>query len=97
MAGKGKPGPAKGKGGRPRVPASKVATRKDGYKRVTAGEKGKGEQVYAHRAKAYGGKPPKGSKGKGTVVDHKNRKRADNRSSNLRKVSKAANNRNKGK
>jgi hypothetical protein len=97
MAGKGKPGPAKGKGGRPRLPASKVATRNDGYKRVTAGPKGKGTQVYAHREEEYDGLPPKGSKGKGTVVDHKNRKRGDNRASNLRRVSKAANNRNKGR
>jgi hypothetical protein len=97
MAGK-KPGPAKGSGGRPRKPASKVATRADGYKRVTRGPKGDGTQVYAHReAAGVGG--VKGSKsGKtGGVVDHKNRKRGDNRKSNLRVGSKAANNRNKGK
>ena len=94
MAGS-KPGPAKGKGGRPRVSATKAATRKDGYKRVTVGPKGDGKQVYAHRAAAGLGRV-KGSKGKGTVVDHKNRNRSDNRASNLRKVSKAANNRNRG-
>lgn len=91
-----KPGPKKGHGGRPRVPASKAKARSDGYKRVTVGKPGKGKQVYAHRAAAgLGG--TKGSKGKGTVVDHKNRKRGDNRASNLRKVSKAANNRNRGR
>jgi hypothetical protein len=50
--------------------------------------------VYAHRAAAgLGG--TKGSKGKGTVVDHKDGNRSNNAKSNLRKVSKAANNRNK--
>lgn len=89
-----KPGPSKGHGGRPRVSAKSAATRKDGYKRVTVGKPGKGKQVYAHRdAVGLGG--TKGSKGKGTVVDHKNRNRSDNRASNLRKVSKAANNRNR--
>lgn len=89
-----KPGPAKGSGGRPRKPASKVATRKDGYKRVTTGAKGKGTQVYAHRdAAGLGG--VKGSKGKGTVVDHKDGNRSNNAASNLRKVSKAKNNQNK--
>lgn len=97
MAGK-KPGPAKGKGGRPRLPASKVKARADGYKRVSRGPKGDGEQVYAHRqAAGVGG--VKGSKsGKtGGVVDHKNRKRGDNRRSNLRVTTKAANNRNRGR
>ena len=95
MAGS-KPGPAKGKGGRPRKAASKVAARADGYKRVTRGPKGDGTQVYAHRqAAGVGG--VKGSKGKGKVVDHKNRVRGDNRRSNLRVVSKGANNRNRGK
>jgi hypothetical protein len=92
-----KPGPAKGKGGAPRKAASRVATRGDGYKRVTTGAKGKGTQVYAHRAAAgLGG--TKGSKsGKtGGVVDHKNRKRGDNRKSNLRVTSKRGNNQNKG-
>ena len=85
-----KPGPSKGSGGRPRLPASKVATRKDGYERVTRGPKGDGTQVYAHREEAgLGG--VKGSKGKGKVVDHKNRRRADNRKSNLRVTSKKGN------
>lgn len=87
-----KPGPAKGHGGRPRKAESQVSTRYDGYKRVTVGAKSKGKQVYAHRAKAYGGVPPKGSKGKGTVVHHKDRRRANNRSSNLVKVTKTRNN-----
>ena len=89
-----KPGPAKGKGGRPRKPASKVATRADGYKRVTVGRKGKGTQVYAHRAAAgVGG--TKGSKsGKtGGVVHHKNKRKGDNRRSNLKVTTKAENNR----
>jgi hypothetical protein len=65
---------------------------------VTVGSAGKGKQVYAHRAAAgLGG--TKGSKsGKtGGVVDHKNRKRGDNRKSNLRVTTKGGNNRNKGK
>lgn len=80
----GKRGPAKGHGGRPRKKESEVAVRNDGYKRVTVGPKSKGQQVYAHRAKAYGGTPPKVGKGSKTVVDHKNKKRSDNRKSNLR-------------
>ena len=96
MAGKGKPGPAKGKGGRPRKAIGKGKTRDDGYKRTTVGPKGDGKQVYEHRAKAGLGKT-KGSKGKGTVVDHVNHDRDDNSKSNLRKVSKAKNNANRKK
>lgn len=82
------PGPAKGQGGRPRTKTP--AARKDGYKRVTVGPKGKGTQVYEHRAKAgLGG--TKGSKGKGTVVDHVNHRRGDNAKSNLRKTTKKGN------
>ena len=89
MAGTGKPGPAKGSGGRPRTKTP--ATRKDGYKRVTVGAKGKGTQVYEHRAK-MGATGTKGAKGKtGPVVDHRNRKKGDNRSSNLRRVSRSTN------
>lgn len=62
---------------------------------MTVGAKGKGKLVYEHRAKA-GLAGTKGSKGKGTVVDHKNRNRGDNSKGNLRRVTKAANNRNKG-
>jgi hypothetical protein len=87
-----KPGPSKGHGGAPRKSEASVSTRADGYKRVTVGAAGKGKQVYAHRAKAYGGVPPKGSKGKGTVVHHKDRQRGNNSSGNLSKVSKAQNN-----
>lgn len=85
-----KPGPDKGHGGRPRVRAPKP--RKDGYKRVTVGPPGDGTQVYEHRAKAGLGKV-KGSKGKGTVVNHKDHKRGHNAESNLERVSKATNNR----
>jgi hypothetical protein len=84
------PGPAKGHGGRPRT--KNPATRSDGYKRVSVGPKSKGKQVYAHRAAAGLGST-KGSKGSGTVVNHKNHKRSDNRRSNLQRVSKAKNNR----
>ena len=91
----GKRGPAKGHGGRPRKAAGTHEGRAgDGYKRVTVGPKSKGKQVYEHRAKA-GLANVKGSKGKGTVVDHKNRATGDNSPGNLRKVSKAKNNRNK--
>lgn len=93
MAGS-KPGPAKGKGGRPRT--KKPATRRDGYRRVTVGPKGKGKQVYEHRAKAGLGSE-KGSKGKGKVVDHKDGDRDNNSRSNLRVTSKAGNNKNKRK
>lgn len=86
----GKRGPAKGQGGRPRKSPSKVATRGDGYKRVTVGPKSKGTQVYAHRA-AVGLGSTKGSKSKGAVVDHKNRRRGDNRRSNLRITTKKGN------
>lgn len=89
MAGS-KPGPAKGRGGRPRTSTPKA--RADGYKRVTVGAKGKGKQVYQHRAKAgLGG--TKGSKGKGTVVHHKDHRRGNNTKGNLQRVSKAKNNR----
>lgn len=90
MAGKGKPGPAKGSGGRPRVKNPKP--RPDGYKRVTIGAKGKGKQVYEHRAKAGLGNV-KGSKGSGTVVNHKDHNRSNNARKNLQRVSKAKNNR----
>lgn len=83
-----KPGPSKGKGGAPRKPASKVATRADGYKRVTTGAKSKGTQVYAHRAKLGLGK---GSKGKTTVAHHKDHNRSNNAKSNLEKTTKKGN------
>ncbi len=87
------PGPAKGQGGRPRKKAGTNEGRAgDGYKRVTVGPASKGKQVYEHRAKA-GLANTKGSKGKGTVVDHKNKRKGDNSKGNLRKVSKGANNR----
>jgi hypothetical protein len=91
MAGKGKPGPAKGSGGRPRKKNPKP--RDDGYVRTTVGPEGKGRVVYQHRAIAYGGNPPKGSKGKGTVVHHKDHGRSNNSRKNLKRVSKAYNNR----
>ena len=89
------PGPAKGSGGRPRKKAGTNQGRAgDGYKRVTIGPKSKGTQVYAHRA-AVGLGQVKGSKGKGVVVDHKNRKTGDNSKGNLRRVSKGQNNKNR--
>jgi hypothetical protein len=96
MAGKGKPGPSKGHGGRPRKPAGEGATRKDGYKRRTVGPKGDGKQVYEHRAVAYGGTPPKSSKSaKKGIVDHKDRNKSNNSKSNLRKTTKSKNNKNR--
>lgn len=87
-----KPGPKKGHGGRPRKKASEVATRADGYKRVTVGAKGKGKQVYEHRAVAGLG-TKKGSKsGKtGGVVDHKDGDRDNNARANLRRTTKKGN------
>ncbi len=91
----GKRGPKPGTGGRPRKAAGdNLARSGDGYKRRTVGPKSKGTQVYEHRAKAGLG-ATKGSKGKGTVVDHKNRNTSDNRASNLRKTTKAGNARNR--
>lgn len=87
-----KPGPKKGQGGRPRKSESDVSVRSDGYKRVTVGAKGKGTQVYAHRAKAGLGNT-KGSKSgrTGGVVDHKDGNRANNARSNLRVTTKKGN------
>jgi hypothetical protein len=65
-----------------------VATRADGYKRVTTGAKSKGTQKYAQRAQLGLGK---GSKGKGTVAHHKNHKRGDNRKANLERTTKKGN------
>lgn len=92
----GKRGPAKGHGGRPRKSSSTVAVRGDGYKRVSVGPKSKGTQVYAHRAAAGLG-ATKGSKsGKtGGIVDHKNRRRSDNKRSNLRVTTKSGNAKNR--
>ena len=85
----GERGPKKGEGGRPRKEDGKA--REDGYKRVTKGPPGEGEQMYAHRAKK-GLAPGSGSlSGKEGVVDHKNRKRGDNSSDNLRVVTKKQN------
>ena len=88
----GERGPKKGEGGRPRV--SNPKPREDGYKRVTKGPVGDGTQMYEHRAKK-GLAPGSGSlSGKEGVVDHKNRKRGDNSSDNLRVVSKKENRKN---
>ena len=89
-----KPGPKKGHGGRPRNTKGKGAVDSEGYKRMTVGPKGKGRQVRQHRAIAYNGNPPKGSKG-GSTVDHKNRRKTDNSKGNLRKVSRGKNNKNR--
>lgn len=89
----GKRGPKKGEGGRPRKkPGDNEPRTGDGYVRVTKGPKSKGKQVYEHRAKKGLGK---GSKGKGTVVDHKNRNTSDNSPANLRTTTKKGNARNR--
>lgn len=90
-------GPAKGHGGRPRL--KRGSPRGDGYHNTTVGPKGRGKRQLVHRVKAYGGRiggrksAPKGSKGRGTVVHHVNHRRGLNSRGNLRKVSKAYNNR----
>lgn len=94
----GKRGPKKGHGGRPRL--KRGSRRGDGYHNVTVGPKGRGKRQLLHRVIAYGGsaggrkRAPKGSKSRGVVVHHRNHRRGDVRRSNLRKVSKAYNNRN---
>ena len=91
------PGPAKGSGGRPRKKAGTNKGRAgDGYKRVTVGPKSAGTQVYEHRA-VVGLGQVRGSKGKGSVVDHKNRKTGDNSKGNLRRTTKKGNNQNRGR
>lgn len=87
MAGN-RPGPAKGSGGRPRV--AKQKPNGEGYIRKTVGPPGNGKLVYAHRAEA-GLANVKGSKGKGTVVDHGNSRRTDNSAKNLTVMSKGQN------
>ena len=88
-----KPGPDKGKGGRPRKkPGTNEGRAGDGYKRVSVGPKSKGKQVYEHRAKLGLGK---GSKSRGTVVDHRNRNTSDNSPGNLRKTTKRGNAKNR--
>ena len=85
----GKRGPKPGTGGRPRT--TKPKARDDGYKRVSVGPPGQGEQVYEHRA-AMGLAPDSGSQaGTEGVVDHLNKDRGDNRKANLRKVTKKKN------
>lgn len=89
-------GPKPGHGGRPRKSAATVAVRSDGYKRVSVGAKSKGTQVYAHRAAAGLGRTKGSKSGKtGGVVDHKNRRRADNRKANLRVTTKRTNAKNR--
>ncbi len=91
MAGS-KPGPAKGTGGRPRKTVHKGRVG-DGYKRKTVGPKGKGKQVYEHRAKALGDKAAAKKVGKGSkkVVDHKDSRTGNNLRSNLRVLSRGKN------
>lgn len=94
-----KPGPRKGHGGAPRK--RNPASNKGGYQLTTVGPKSRGTRQYAHRVIAHGGsvggtkRAPKSSKGTRSVVDHRNRNRSDNRSSNLRRVSRSTNNRNR--
>lgn len=80
-------GPNKGEGGRPRTKNPKA--RADGYKRVSVGPKGKGTQVYQHRAVEGVGKGTKS--GKGGVVHHKDHRRGNNTKGNLAVVSKKRN------
>ena len=86
MAGKGKPGPAKGHGGRPRKKGGSRLTKGEnkGYVKVTTGPKGKGKQEYKHRVVA-------GAKGKNNVVDHKDENKSNNSRKNLRVISRGAN------
>lgn len=90
MAGKGKPGPAKGHGGRPRKPQGSKTTAANPYKRVTVGKKGKGHQTYLHRVRAgvAGDHPGRGSK---KVVDHIDKVKSDDRRKNLRVISRGKN------
>ena len=88
----GKRGPKPGSGGRPRTKNPKA--RPDGYKRVTVGPPGDGEQEYEHRVQE--GLPPdsgsqEGNKPGEVVVNHKNHKRSDNRKKNLEKITKKKN------
>lgn len=75
-----KPGPAKGKGGRPRKKAGTNAAGTHGYRRISVGAKSKGTQVYEHRHKAGAGK---GSAKGGTVTHHKDGNKTNNARSNL--------------
>jgi hypothetical protein len=85
VAGKGKPGPAKGKGGRPRKKSG--TSHSEGYIRVTVGPPGEGRQEYKHRVEA-GSK-----KGDGKVVDHQDGNKKNNSKGNLKKMSRAENTR----
>jgi hypothetical protein len=87
MAGS-KPGPAKGTGGRPRKKNPKPRPG-DGYKRTTVGPKGKGKQVYQHRAKL--GLTAKVGKGSKVVVDHKDKNTKNNKRKNLRTMARGKN------
>lgn len=86
MAGKGKPGPAKGHGGRPRKKGGSRLTKGDnkGYVKVTVGPPGKGKQEYRHRVRT-------GAKGYNKVVDHINNTKGDDSKGNLRIISRGAN------
>lgn len=88
MAGKGKPGPAKGHGGRPRKKGGSRLSKGEnkGYVKVTVGPPGKGRQEYKHRVEA-------GATGKGynTVVDHKDSNKSNNSRRNLKVTSRGRN------
>ncbi len=92
MAGKGRPGPAKGSGGAPRKATHKPNG--GGYTRSTIGPKtGPVVQAYDQRIKAgVAGQHPGHT---GSVVDHINGKRADDRPSNLRVTSRSVNAKNR--
>ena len=80
----GKPGPAKGSGGRPRKKGGSKLTKgkNKGYMKVTVGPKSKGTQKYKHRVMT-------GAK-KGEVVDHKDENKGNNSRGNLRRMSRSA-------
>jgi hypothetical protein len=79
-----KPGPAKGKGGRPRKKGGSTLTKggNKGYKKITVGPKGKGTQKYYHRVVT-------GAK-KGEVVDHRDGSKSNNARTNLKRMSRGA-------
>lgn len=76
------PGPAKGKGGRPRKSLKQQAKDARGYAQATIGPKGKSRRVGVHRIVA--GFTKKLGKGSRKVVDHKDKNPKNNAKKNLR-------------